>query len=293
MLACLVVACGGASCATAAFPAVSQAAKKPPLYYVSLGDSYSVGFQPGLGPTSGYTGYVAKKLKMQLENFGCGGATTSSILSVLGCESPYGPPAKTDAVSYPTLTQVAAADAFIKAHPGQIGLITVSIAGNDVTACAQAANPIACVTTATTAIQTNVGLLARDLRAAAGAAVPIVGLTYPDVILGDYVYPPGGPNNTSLAQLSVTAFEALINPALKAAYGSAGGSFVDVTADTGAYTPLSQTVRLMPYGRIPYAVAQVCKLTYFCQLGNIHANDKGYKDIGKFVVADYATLPHV
>ena len=41
--------------------------------------------------------------------FGCGGATTSSILNVVGCASPYGPPAATDAVAYPTQTQLAAA----------------------------------------------------------------------------------------------------------------------------------------------------------------------------------------
>ena len=50
----------------------------------------------GSGATSGYTGYVAKKLKMQLENFGCGGATTASILNTVGCAAPYGPPAATE-----------------------------------------------------------------------------------------------------------------------------------------------------------------------------------------------------
>jgi len=58
----------------------------------------------------------------------------------------YGPAAATDAG--PTVvgqTQVQAADAFIAANPGQVGLITISIGGNDVTACAAAANPVGCV----------------------------------------------------------------------------------------------------------------------------------------------------
>lgn len=247
--------------ATAAIPAPSQAARKPPVYYVSLGDSYSVGYQPGLGASAGYTGYVARKLGMQLENFGCGGATTSSILNSAGCQPPYGLPAAKHGVSYPGSTQAAAAQGFIRAHPGQVGLITVSIGGNDVTACAGAADPISCVATATATIKTNVAKLSTDLRAAAGPKVPIIGLTYPDVILGDYVYPPAGPHNTTLASESVLAFQVLINPSLKAAYAAGRGSFVDVTAATGAYTPLTKLVNLRPYGQIPYAVAQICNLS--------------------------------
>src|SRR5579872_2541998 len=72
-----------------------QAAPKAPqtMYYVSLGDSYSIGYQPEPapgGPTPGYTAYVAKKKHMTLENFGCGGATTSSILNAVGCGAPAG-----------------------------------------------------------------------------------------------------------------------------------------------------------------------------------------------------------
>ena len=109
-------------------------------YYVSVGDSYSVGYQPTLGATSGYTGYVAKKTHLTLVNFGCGGATTTSIIDTVGC--PDNLPHTAGAVLYPTTTQAAAAEAFITAHRGHIGLITVSIGGNDVTACGAAANPI-------------------------------------------------------------------------------------------------------------------------------------------------------
>jgi lysophospholipase L1-like esterase len=136
----------------------------------------------------------------------------------------------------PTTTQAAAAEAFITAHRGQIGLITVSIGGNDVTACAAQANPIPCVGTAVTNIETNVTTLATGLRTAAG------------------------------------------------------GAFVDVTAATGAYTPLTTTVTVAPYGTIPQAGARVCTLTWYCQVGNIHAMSAGYAFIGKLVTARYATL---
>jgi GDSL-like lipase/acylhydrolase family protein len=266
------------------------AASKSATYYVSLGDSYSVGYQPGYGATPGYTVYVANKAHLKLVNFGCGGATTTSLVATVGCPDPL--PHTTGAVLYPSTTQAAAAEAFLTAHRGHIGLITVSIAGNDVTACAAQANPISCVGTAVTGITKNVTALAAALRASAGPRVPLIGLTYPDVILGAYVYPSQPPtaSRLSLAKLSVVAFKALINPALAKAYSSAGGSLVDVTAATGAYTPLTRTVRLNPYGTIPAPVASVCSLTWFCSQGNIHAKTAGYTFIGKLVVAKYVVM---
>jgi lysophospholipase L1-like esterase len=273
-----------------ALPAMAQASKATPTYYVSLGDSYSVGYQPGLGATAGYTAYVQKKSHLTLANFGCAGATTTSILTTVGCTDVL--PKTAGAVPYPTTTQAAAAEAFITAHRGHIGLITVSIGGNDVTACAAQANPLPCVEAAVTSITANVTTLAVALRAAAGPKVPLIGLTYPDVILGDYVYPslPATPARIALAKLSVVAFETLVNPALTKAYAQGKGVLVDVTTATGAYGSLTKTVRYKPYGRIPVPVAKVCTLTWFCKEGNIHATTSGYTLIGKLVFARYTAL---
>jgi lysophospholipase L1-like esterase len=289
----------------------SQAAqphKKVPLLYLSLGDSYSVGYQnPTLGNTSGFTGYVAKKEKLQLENFGCGGATTSSLFTQIGC--PAGSSAATDAVAYPTTDQVDAALAFIAAHPGQIGLVTVSIGGNDVTACASFSNPIPCVETAVTGIQTNVGTLVSELDAALTAggdtSAHIVGITYPDVILGDDVVPVGA-TNPGLAGESVLAFDLLINPALSAAYTSVPeGAFVNVTSapykkatagdDTNTWSgavPSGPTTNIKGVGKdIPDSVWEVCHLTWYCSIpGDIHANTKGYHFIGSLITAKLASL---
>ena len=141
-------------------------------------------------------------------------------------------------------------------------------------------------------IKANVTTLAAGLRSAAGPTVPLIGLTYPDVILGQYVYPslPATAARISLAKLSVVAFKSIINPALTTAYASVGGVLVDVTAATGAYTPLTRTVQLKPYGSVPVAVAKVCALTWYCKEGNIHATTRGYTLIGKLVAARYATL---
>ncbi|MGA2306840.1 MAG: SGNH/GDSL hydrolase family protein [Acidimicrobiales bacterium] len=286
----LLVAAALAATGLVALSGAAQAGAAKLTYYVSVGDSYSVGYQPGVGATTGYAGYVAKKTHLTLANFGCGGATTTSIIDTVGCPDVL--PHTAGAHLYPTTTQAAAAEAFITAHRGQIGLITVSIGGNDVTACATQATPIPCVGTAVTSIEKNVTTLATGLRAAAGPRVPIIGLTYPDVLLGAYVYPaqPATAPRMALASESAVAFKSLINPALAKAYAAAGGAFVDVTAATGAYTPLTTTVTVAPYGTIPRAVARVCTLTWYCAVGNIHATSEGYAFIGKLVAARYATL---
>jgi GDSL-like Lipase/Acylhydrolase family len=281
-----VVALGAA---TGAVPGVAGAATRSgsKIYYVSLGDSYSVGYQPGKGSTFGYTGYVAARTHLTLANFGCGGATTGSLLNAIGCSAALS--AKFGRVAYPTTTQASAAEAFIRAHAGHIGLITVSISGNNITACASASDPIGCVETAVTGITTDVTALAGALRQAAGSKVPILGITYPDVILGSYVYPsqPATAARIALAKESVVAFQSLINPALQKAYGSAGGRFVDVTKATGAYGSLTKMTKLKPYGSVPVPVAKVCTLTWFCAQGNIHAETGGYNLIGNLIVRSY------
>ena len=54
----------------------------------------------------------------------------------------------------------------------------------------------------------------------------------------------------TLARLSVPAFKAVINPALKTAYATGRARFVDVTAATGGYRPFDETTVLEPYGRV-------------------------------------------
>lgn len=305
-----VVATAGTSSATVRTP-------KPVVYYLSLGDSYGIGYQPtapGSGGTPGFTAYVAKKEKMTLENFACGGATTSSLLygfpvdGVGGtAEDPTpgcGDPAATDAVAYPDTTQETAALDFINtpANFGKVGLVTVSISGNDVTSCAVASNPVTCVVAAGTAITTNVTQLANDLYAALDAngdsTAKIVGLTYPDVLLGAAVYPTLDPTS-SLPSESVIAFDDIINPDLLAAYTSVpDGSFVNVTQapykkagagddSTGTSYP---DVKLKPYGEVSPALWEVCELTYYCTLGNIHANTKGYDFIGGLIYASIGKI---
>jgi lysophospholipase L1-like esterase len=278
--------------AALAAPASAQAAKPQQQYYVSLGDSYASGFQPtaagpGANTRNGFAYQVpklarARGYRLELVNFGCGGATTDSLLKTKGCPPrALGPGGR----KYPDRTQIAAAERFLRRHRGKVGLITVSIGGNDVTSCAREADPIPCVAAALTAINENVIEIAERLRAAAGRKVRIVGTTYPDVILGQWV---GENANQQLARLSVTAFKDVINPALTKAYRAAGGRLVDVTAASGAYGSLDELVALPSGAQVPKPVAEVCRLTYYCEFRDIHARTSGYRLIAELVAG---TLP--
>jgi lysophospholipase L1-like esterase len=261
-------------------------------YYVSLGDSYAAGYQPDQGSTTDGFAYQlvdeagAQQHPLKLANFACSGATTTSLLNDVGCPSIA---LGVGAAPYDSQTQIAAAEAFLQAHPGQVDLITVSIGGNDVTKCAAQPDPVPCVTSAVNEVSTNLTTIVQRLRAAAGPDTLLVGTTYPDVLLGSWVS--GTPTDQQLATLSVTAFESLINPTLQKAYESVGGQFVDVTAATGAYGPMTDTTTVDPYGIIPVPVAQVCDLTYYCAQHDIHPNADGYKIIADLVLQAYLASP--
>ena len=291
-----LLALAGALALLLAVPAASPAAKAPPTQlYVSLGDSYATGYQPtapgvGRNTRNGFAFQLPglarpRGYNFKLVNFGCGGATTTSILQAKGCvprARALGGPV------YTNKTQTAAAEAFLRANRGKVGLITVSIGGNDVTKCVNQADATTCVAEGVKVIKANVTKLTKRLRVAAGPNVRIVGITYPDVILG--LWTTGKQSDQDLAKLSLFAFRGLLNPALKESYTSVRkGGFVDVTNATGAYTPLEQTTMLAPYGTIPVAVAKVCQLSYFCQFRDIHARTSGYRIIAQLIAK---TLPN-
>ena len=279
-----------------ALPAGAQAAKRQ--LYVSIGDSYATGYQPtadgssgsssGEGFTDQLPGIASKRgYKLKLRNFGCGGATTASLLEQKGC------PKRARGAVHPVAysgTQAAAASKFLRKNRKRVALVTVSISGNDVTKCASAADAITCVTDAVKSINTNLKTLLKRLRKAAGPKVRIVGITYPDVILGGWVS--GEKSDQDLARLSQVAFEKLINPALKTQYEAVGGKFVDVTKATLGYESLDGETTTVPgfepYSLVPLPVARICELTWYCSVRDIHAKKAGYKLIAQLVAA---TLP--
>jgi lysophospholipase L1-like esterase len=280
----LVVLAFGVTASASARP-LPKPPPKGPQYFISLGDSYSVGYQSDVGHTT-LNGPASQLVKLArrrgrrftLVSFGCGGATTTSMLTRLSCPKASRLPG---AAGFPGRTQVQAAVAFIKRHPGKVGLVTISIGGNDVDVCLATADPLGCVRTNMVTATANLRKIVKRLRAAAGPGMQIIGSTYPDVALGAWVLPGTfGDNRFTLAAESVTAFRQVINPGLKRAYGSVGAQFVDVTAAIGAYGPFV-TTNDPPYGVIPVPVATVCRLTFFCSRVDIHMTTAGYAVIAR------------
>ena len=227
IVAVLAVLCVTATSMANAREAGGLTPPTTPDYYVSLGDSYAAGNQPvasawAHNDSNGFAYQVvklarAKGYRFDLLNFGCGGATTTSVLQQAGCSvSNAGP----DTTSYPTQTQAAAASRFISRHRGHIGLISVSIGGNDMLACDTPAQLLSCAKSELKVVKRNLTVFLAALRNSAGPGVPIVGITYPDIFLGSYLSP--ARSQKSLAILSVTEFRHLLNPTLRAAYAKRG-----------------------------------------------------------------------
>ena len=272
----------------AALPAVASAktAKKPaPHYYLSLGDSLSQGMQPDLhGVTrdtnQGYTndllaierGHVRN---LQLVALGCGGDTTTSLLtgqgnnanaSALHCDRKGG-------------SQEAAAIRFLKAHhkKGEVRLITVDIGANDVDGCANvpASQIVSCVTTGLGTIGRNLPQILAGLKKAAPKGTTLAAMNLYDPVLGTWFAPGHG-----LAAESVTLTQ-LLNNKLNSIDAAGGFLTADVAGAFNAYD-MSDTVT-WENQQIPVAVANVCSWTWACQTPpsgpNIHANKNGYQVI--------------
>jgi lysophospholipase L1-like esterase len=287
-----------APAASAAYHKASPISKPVHGILLSLGDSYSVGWQelPGGSQGSTHNGpanqlvplAAARGWHLKLVNLGCGGATTTSMLtaSAVGCAPPALAPGAAD---YPGKSQTQAAVAFIKSHPNKVKVVTISIGGNDIDGCPLQPDPNGCVKAAMPRATRNLTKIVKQLRAAGGKQMRIIGSTYPDVELGLWVHPTVlGPNTLALVPGSISAFRDIINPGLKTAYRRVGAAFVDVTKATGAYGPFLATID-PTFGQIPVPVARVCTLTYFCDGSfNIHMKTPGYHIIAAL---EAKTLP--
>ena len=262
-----------------------------PQYYLSLGDSFAQGFQPGFqgdaetdnGFSDKLVGLLAQNgTTMTLENFGCGRATTNSMLTTLGC-----PHLAANATQYPGLTQVQAVVAFIEGHPNQIGLITIAIGFNDFNRCKDFLRGCVRSALANSHMMKNLEAISLQLRAAAGSTVPILAITYPDMFLGEWLTA-GHARNVALR--SVVMFKEVINAAYEKGYRASHVIVVDITSDTNAYQPISSLTTLAPYGVIPLSVATECTLTWYCLKHDVHPRDAGYLSIAQLLYHRYYEL---
>jgi lysophospholipase L1-like esterase/ribosomal protein L24E len=253
-------------------------ATTPVTYYVAMGDSLA----SGVGATQPANDYVnllyqhelTRYPGLQLVNLSCSGATTTNVLSGGG------------GCSYLTGTQLGDAEAFLRAHRGQIAFLTIDIGFDNVLPCMKTSlgsilvQPPGseidgtCVQDAMSVVSTELPQILGGLQSAS-PGLSIYGMDYYDGFLAGWLL---GGSGVTLAQQSAT-YVVSFNTLLGQIYGAAGASMADPagpfqTTDfalTGSYLGMT----------VPQNVALICEWTLICvqHYDNIHTNDVGYAEL--------------
>jgi lysophospholipase L1-like esterase len=179
------------TCATLFAGAPAANADNARVYYVSLGDSLAVGWQPkhagccaqgptiGVGggeSTEGYVDQLAALVRqtngnLRIKKFGCGGESTRTMRYGRDPQRTPFPPGQGDNLcQYRHGSQLNDAVAFLAGHPGEIAFVTIDIGANDAGDLGVEAGLVQ--------IQHNLPVILSALRAAAGPDIPILGMTY-------------------------------------------------------------------------------------------------------------------
>jgi lysophospholipase L1-like esterase len=245
---------------------VAESSSGPPRY-VAVGDSLAGSSQPH-GPRN--QGYVERLWRFErrstpalvLVKLGRGGETAASMV-----HSPRRGPSQLDA-----------AEAALRAHPTV--LVTIDVGANEVERCHRGTGFRArCVEGGIASLRRNLPRVLRGLRRAAPRSTPIIGINYYNSFLGAWVRGSGG---RALARRSV-AVERRINANLGVIYRRFHVPLANVE-DAFATDQLHRYVHLSPYGRLPLAVARVCRWTWACRRErDDHANATGYAVIARVV----------
>jgi lysophospholipase L1-like esterase len=262
-----------AACSTPA-PRPKPLPKPPTSYYLSLGDSLSLGMQPNaigvlVQTRQGYPNQLYATLRqtrpgLRLVHLGCSGETTKTMINGGICQYPGG-------------SQLAAATAFLRAHRGHVPLVTLDIGANDPQDCVQA-HGLALISSCITAMPeaaTNLARILTALRTAAGPGVHIVGMSYYLPELAEWR---NGLFGHVIARTS-EGLAATYSKLLTRVYTKAG---IPVANVFGAFdtSDFGSMVTVRGLGTIPHNLALLCQWTWQCapppRGPNEHANAAGY-----------------
>ncbi len=236
--------------------------------YVALGDSLAAGYQPGgaeLRDTA-YPALTATRLsaggdELTLENLGCSGETTTSLVKGGKCDFAAG-------------SQLEQAEKLLKGSD-DVALVTIDIGGNDLLRCVRGGAQIdtACVTAGVGTVKKNLPTILERLRTAAGPDVPVlvVGYYNPWLAAKALDQPIKG---VDAAAKAYTALSAAIESAAK----TSGTTFVglDQAFSTNDTTPTKINGR-----SVPKNAAAICTLTNICTASDIHLTDEGAATVAR------------
>jgi lysophospholipase L1-like esterase len=276
--------------ATAAFAGCSSPSKPAPTaYYLALGDSLSQGVQPDADGASvetsyGYPQLVYAQLRrshpgLRLVRLGCPGETTTTMMRGGLCR-------------YRAGSQLAAADAFLRAHRRHVVLVTIDIGANDAEKCGSQpglSKLASCIGQVPGAFTNLTAILAR-LRAAAGPGVRIIGMNYYLPALAEWRHGTVGHMVAWASERLAVAYNSL----LTRAYAKAGIGVADVF---GAFdtTDFGHSVTVPGIGSLPRNVARICQWTWECapppRGPNQHANPAGYRVMASAVLSAATPAP--
>jgi lysophospholipase L1-like esterase len=264
------------ACVAAPAAAQNPLFSAPKDYVLALGDSLTFGFQEAKfeanpDPANFTTGFVddfVNRLSatpagrdVQVVNFGCPGETTSSFLAGPCAYHAFGFPLHDNYAG----SQMAAAEAFLAAHRGQVGPILISLGANDVLAAITACGGVnpQCINASLPGILAAVAanyeqVLARLRAAAPDAEIIAVALYNPYAVFDA---------QTNAVTNGLTAF---INQDI----GILAAGYRVRVADP-----------LVAFDLTPPQPARLCSLTLFCGSGDIHASDAGYQVIADLIWA--------
>ena len=235
----------------------------PQAYYLALGDSMAYGFQPdkakpGARPSDFDTGYVdvlTARLRqlspgLQIVNYGCPGESTVTFMrggwrcDGIELHDPFRGP------------QLEAAQSFLRAHPGRVSPITVTLWGGDLAPLSAKGKH---AQSAIAAFGSRFTSILERLRAAAPNAEIIVTGAW-------------NPEADRLAQ---------VEPLYRS---------VDATIQRAATMSRARVANMFPAldgaGNVKSRQARLCRLTFYCSKGDPHPTDAGYRAMAKaFLVA--------
>ncbi len=260
------------------------ASKQTGPFYLSIGDSYAAGFRPPVdgrdaeNSTDGFAWKVASQTGLTLVNYACSGITAVDFMNGTPCVAtarPIGGPEPTEG------SEGSAVLDWLEEHGDEVELVTVVLGGNDVQGCIDAEDWRSCSRSEMERVEVSLSGLLAGVRSKIPASTPVIGLSYPNVLLANPVL---SPVPDSDAADSIEFFDKIVNPSLKSVYRENGAKFANVTKAFGSDLPETDTVDTKEFGVIAKRAEQICVLTYYCELRDLHPTNAGHRKIAELVL---------
>ncbi|MGC2168564.1 MAG: hypothetical protein WA580_05625 [Acidimicrobiales bacterium] len=254
-------------------------------YYLDIGASESLGFQPtgipghdGERTDVGYSNDLVvrealKGVALNLQEIGCGADTVQSLLDTT---------TRADVCNQPPTTQLTRATAYLTAHKSDPVLVTVDLGFNDVRPCMQD-DPVddACIDQGIAAVQRDLPVIMKDLKAASGSQTRFVGLEYSDPFLGFYLDGASGPARATATLEGMDQLDTVLGRI----YANAGAYVANVPSLFEINDNARATIDNV--GTIPVNVQEACELSWFCDQPPFgpddHPNTAGYALIAQAI----------